>query len=180
MEVNRPVEKWKCVGASVRGTSHINSGLPCQDFSEWRAGLFGEERVLLVGIADGAGSAECSEEGSRLVVKTILTEAGRHTGSLAKIDREHAEQWLEATRRRLQLEAESHGGILADYASTMLLAILGDKRSIFVQLGDGGWVVEADRGHEAATWPTTGEYANQTIFVTSPSGVEEMQFVVFD
>ena len=142
--------------------------------------MLGEERVLLVGIADGAGSAARSEEGSRLVVETVLLEAGRHSGPLTEIDREHAERWLEAARHRLERQVEEQGGELGDYASTVLLAILGEERSVFVQLGDGGWVVEADRGHEAATWPTTGEYANQTIFLTSPAGIEQMQFVTFD
>ena len=167
---------WNCVGASVRGTSHQQTGKPCQDHCAWQAGELGGERVLLISIADGAGSAARSEAGSRLVVETLLHEASHHDGPLAGINAGDAARWLMRTRMRIEAAALEHGCGPEAFAATALLAILGEDRAMFMQLGDGGWVLEDLAGFRAATWPQTGEYANVTVFVTSAGAQEQVQF----
>ena len=52
---------WQVLGASVPGAGHVRGGQDCQDAHRWRALPGG---VLVVAVADGAGSAPRSELGS--------------------------------------------------------------------------------------------------------------------
>jgi hypothetical protein len=86
------------------------------------------------------------------------------------VDRSVATTWLEVVRSALGAEAETHAIDLRQLAATLLIAVVGDDRSIFVQIGDGALVTscstsEADVA-EAVFWPQNGEYANTTYFVT--------------
>jgi len=60
---------WQVIGAAVQGLSHQKQGLPCQDALEFRCLPDG---VLLVALADGAGSATRSEVGARAAVQVAL------------------------------------------------------------------------------------------------------------
>jgi serine/threonine protein phosphatase PrpC len=62
---------WRIVGASVRGASHVRSGLPNQDAIRWLPES-GDSLPLVLAVSDGHGSAKCfrSDEGSRLAVET--------------------------------------------------------------------------------------------------------------
>ncbi|MBE7157788.1 MAG: protein phosphatase 2C domain-containing protein [Rhodospirillales bacterium] len=171
---------WHCVGASVLGTSHRQTGKPCQDYCSWQFATLGEEAVAIIALADGAGSAARSEEGSRLVVETLLHEASRYEGSPKQITDDDAAEWLHNVRRTIEAHAIEEGCAVDAFHATALLAVLGEMRSVFVQVGDGGWVVEDKEGFRAATWPQTGEYANVTVFVTSDDALAKMQFVVID
>src|SRR5690348_164905 len=63
---------WRVVGASVAGTSHTATGMRCQDFHATDVLVRGEHEVLLVGMADGAGSAAASYHGAATAVKAAL------------------------------------------------------------------------------------------------------------
>ena len=171
---------WHCVGASVRGTSHQQTAKPCQDYCSWRFAKLGDEEVVLIALADGAGSADRSEEGSRLVVETLLYEVSRYDGPSGQITASDAVLWLQKVRATIQAYADEQNCGVEAFHATALLAVLGGTRSVFVQVGDGGWVVEDDNGFQAVTWPQTGEYANVTVFVTSNHALEQMQFRVID
>jgi hypothetical protein len=171
---------WNCVGVSVRGTSHEQTGKPCQDYCGWQSGELAGERVLLIAIADGAGSAARSQEGSQIVVETLLFHASRYTGTLANLCRDDAIGWLKIAQERVQAVAADSSSTPGAFAATALLAIMGENSAVFVQIGDGAWVAENAAGLTAATWPQTGEYANVTIFVTSADALDKAQFVVVD
>ncbi len=63
--------EWRIVGASVRGASHLRSGLPNQDAIRWLPES-GDSLPLVLAVSDGHGSAKCfrSDVGSRLAVET--------------------------------------------------------------------------------------------------------------
>ena len=62
---------WKLVFGSVQGTSHLQSGLPCQDYCTGTiAGT-----TLIAACADGAGSAELSQLGSKAAVDRFMEVA---------------------------------------------------------------------------------------------------------
>jgi serine/threonine protein phosphatase PrpC len=65
---------WRVIGCSVRGASHIRSGLPNQDEVGWQQ-YSGSLRSLIVAASDGHGSAKYfrSHIGSRLAVEVALT-----------------------------------------------------------------------------------------------------------
>ncbi|RPJ52463.1 MAG: protein phosphatase 2C domain-containing protein [Chloroflexi bacterium] len=60
---------WQVVGAVVRGVSHERLGMPCQDAQDYRLLPGG---ILLVALADGAGSAAFSDQGARAAVNEAL------------------------------------------------------------------------------------------------------------
>jgi hypothetical protein len=55
-----------------------------------------------------------------------------------------------------------------DFASTFAGAVIGGDGGAFLQVGDGGMVVRAagTAEYEPVFWPQSGEYANETFFVT--------------
>ncbi len=60
-----PASAWRVVGASVAGTGHVRSGLPCQDAHAFRVLPDG---TLVAAVADGAGSAARAAEAAAAAV----------------------------------------------------------------------------------------------------------------
>jgi hypothetical protein len=57
-----------------------------------------------------------------------------------------------------------------------LFAVIGEFTSFFAQVGDGGWVVKKDEEYFAPTWPSGGEYVNETTFLTSANWEASLTF----
>src|SRR5260221_11825544 len=169
---------WRAIGSSVIGTSHQKLRTPCQDFCDYYSCFLGSERVLLIGIADGAGSASASDVGSLEAVQHVLKNITHSGLSLIEIDEHVAANWLLSARGRLEEVAHDRNLPVREFACSMLVGILGQSCSIFVQVGDGAWIAQNNSSYTAVTWPSGGEYANQTTFITSPNWREVMQFVV--
>lgn len=73
---NAPVHyDWRIIGQSVRGASHLRSGLPNQDAIGWDP-QSGSGSELIVAVSDGHGSAKYfrSDIGSMFAVKAALSE----------------------------------------------------------------------------------------------------------
>lgn len=162
---------WKLVYGSVRGTSHLRTGQPCQDYGEARLVEAGPGPALLVACADGAGSAELSDVGARLAVETFLERAAEALA--AGVEPDAADEaaltsWATAARIRVEAEAEARGVAARQLACTLLAAVVGPASSSFVQVGDGVIVFDGPDGYEFAFWPDAGEYANTTRFLTDP------------
>jgi hypothetical protein len=66
-----PAWRWAVIQESVRGASHLRSGLPNQDAITYRAGTDGEPPIVLA-VSDGHGSPKTfrSDIGARLAVET--------------------------------------------------------------------------------------------------------------
>ena len=150
---------WKLVDGYVRGTSHVQTGQPCQDYC---AGTTTGETAIAV-CSDGAGSAEYSHVGSKAAVEQFLDEMTQ----LESIPtREQMVSWVDAARERVLHEAESQAATPRQLACTFLAAIVGDEWAAFAQIGDGVIVFDGPDGYELAFWPDNGEYANTTRFLT--------------
>src|SRR3954470_6371756 len=82
--------RWKAIGKAVRGTSHLQSGKPCEDALQYAvvtSPLNGE--VLVCCVSDGAGSAKYAAEVSSLVTtKTVdyLSEQIMNSNELTEGD----------------------------------------------------------------------------------------------
>lgn len=152
---------WKLVYGSVRGTSHVQAGQPCQDHCA--GSIVGT--TVVAACSDGAGSAELSHEGSRCAVERFLEEAVRSLGEDAP-ERETIETWVDAARDRVLEESSALGVPPRQLACTLLGAVAGDGWTACVQIGDGVIVFDGDGGYELAFWPDNGEYANTTRFLT--------------
>mgnify|MGYP001041622825 CR=1 FL=1 len=150
---------WKLVYGSVQGTSHVESGKPCQDYC---AGS-GEGAILVAACSDGAGSAELSHLGSRRAVLRFVEEAAKLEGVP---EREAVEAWVSRARESVLEEAEAQGAPPRQLACTFLAALVGEDWAAFVQIGDGVIVFDGEAGYDLAFWPDNGEYANTTRFLT--------------
>lgn len=149
---------WKVVYGSVPGTSHVLSGFPCQDYCTGK--VVGMN--LIVACADGAGSAELSQFGSKVAVDRFLEVA---TCNVAP-SKEQLEAWVDVARQRLIDEATAKGVTPRQLACTFLAALVGDGWAAFVQVGDGIIVFDGPEGYNLAFWPNNGEYANTTRFLS--------------
>ena len=149
---------WKIVFGSVQGTSHVQSGKPCQDYCA--GSVVGT--TVVAACADGAGSAELSHLGSKAAVERFMEVATFETAPT----REQMESWVDAARARVLEEAAANETTPRELACTFLAALVSETWAAFAQIGDGVIVFDGPEGYELAFWPDNGEYANTTRFLT--------------
>ena len=166
---------WRLVFGSVRGTSHVQSGRPCQDYCAGT--VIGSGAVAAC--ADGAGSAELShwDRSRRLNDSWRKRRAPRLKPAPT---REVIEAWVDAARARVLQEAESQGTTPRQLACTLLAALVGETWTAFLQIGDGVIVFDGGEGYELAFWPDNGEYANTTRFLTEDDYRKHLRIEIID
>ena len=166
--------------ASVTGTSHHRSGLPCQDSSSYSIA----DEVLIAAVADGAGSAAMSDVGSALAAETSVNVAERllreyhdhsphpvHETCLKRV----VAGAVEEARRELHEESQRREVEVRQLATTLLLAVHTRDILAAAQIGDGAMVVSDGSGAYATfITPQSGEYANQTNFLTSTDAMSKL------
>ena len=165
--------RWRVIRASVQGTSHIKTGQPCQDSSS--VATDAPDGMLVAAVADGAGSAALSADGSRIAADAATQTAARlmrlhvqptYEGALKEI----LQEAVRAARNALEAEAHKRESPLRDFATTLILAICAPQITGAAQIGDGAAVSAGDRESDEYTLfsaPQRGEYANTTNFITS-------------
>jgi hypothetical protein len=171
---------WKLVCQSVQGTSHQRSDLPCQDYCTAASVVLPEGAALVLVCADGAGSAEHSDVGSRVACETLLSTIGQwlhDQGVLPLVLESQATEWVRPVHEALVAEAERLEVEPRQLACTLLFAVLGAEGAAFGQIGDGAIVARRGDGYEHLLWPRAGEYANTTYFVTDPKFAENLECV---
>lgn len=180
---------YVAVGASKRGRSHAHKGTHRDDHilienidEDW----------MLMAVADGAGSAEVSREGSRLACEATAAEIKeRWAAQKATIERlisglekntavDQQEMHncfynvigggLYAARNAINKSAEAQGLRPRDYYTTLLLTLVRPwEGGIFVcQYGVGDGAIALHRAGEMAVLlntPDGGEFAGQTRFL---------------
>jgi hypothetical protein len=174
------VSPWRVAMASSIGSSHIAAAQPCQD-AHYHAEASGPdgERVMVLAVSDGAGSAALAEVGAALVCETFARLVAAYVaqgGKVEAIARPLVERWIAGVVYRLELQAKETGGSLDDYACTLLAAVVADREAVFVQIGDGAMVLSTGAGWRHVFWPQHGEFANTTNFVTSAHRLQAMEF----
>jgi Protein phosphatase 2C len=183
---------WKAIRHSSIGTSHQRTGLPCQDYSSFTI----VEDILIGAVADGAGSAKYSNIGSQLAVDTTLnylqrriqnTEGEFSDFSTNPFHKEKAREIFTETLQkvvsRFKKETETeHKYILKDLSCTLLVFIATPCWMAAMQVGDGFIVMRSsdDSNYHLIFSPAKGEYANETVFVTSPTVFQELQIDVIE
>ena len=169
-------------GASVAGTSHLQRGIERQDRAFHRV----EAGFAIAAVSDGAGSARNSALGATVTTTRAVTSAAWRLLDLAAPptvgDLEAAlEESAASARQSLEELACQTGEALGAYANTLLLAIQTENLLGAAQVGDGGIVISNERGgFECFTSPQRGEYANQTTFITTRDGLEQLEVKVVE
>ncbi len=177
MDTAHRASSWHVIRASVQGTSHAKTGQPCQDSSS--VGVGAPDGVLVAAVADGAGSAELSADGSRIAACAAARRAVRlmrlhvqpiYEGVLEEILKEA----VRSAREALEAEAHRQKKSLREFATTLIIAICAPEITGAAQIGDGAMVTagdgisaDEDDGYTLFSAPQRGEYANTTNFITS-------------
>ena len=169
---------WRYVGASIPGVAHLADDREGQD--AWAAQWLDRAAVLVLAVADGAGSAAASRMGAELACQTVLKECA------VWLAEPLAEDWtpavafrlLERVQIALAEQAEQTRQPIRELACTLLGAVLAADRALFLQVGDGVMVIGTDDGYRPVFWPQGGEYPNETHFVTDPTAAARLECVI--
>ena len=145
---------WRAAAVSEVGGSHIQTGVPCQDAS----GLSVFPNALIGCVADGAGSARYSDEGSLAAVAAFLEVSADliHRG----YDPEQVVR--DAFREARRAVSEIAGSESREFATTLLGLVATKNHVAAGQIGDGAIIIDGGIALESHA----GEYANETSFIT--------------
>jgi Protein phosphatase 2C len=167
---------WRVFGASVRGKSHLDKGLPCQDAHAQAVAC----DTLVAIVCDGAGSARHSEQGAQFVAtQTVLALAERLRlgASLHDLQAGALKATLVQIRAALDELASAAGASLDDYATTVVGVVMGPDDGFFFHLGDGLGVAQLADGNQLISLPANGEYANETYFLSGERWSEQLRLL---
>lgn len=181
------MDQWITAHASVTGTSHHKSGIPCQDASVIKVNPTGEWVVIVA--SDGAGTAKRAEEGSALVVEIFFNSLLTMTSELAS---RSPGQWIndlvieKVLETRKLLRAKAGSDDISDFNCTLVACLLGPNGGFSIHIGDGaifggrnthikGGNINFDRNDFFISPPENGEYANETYFLTERDWVKHLR-----
>lgn len=165
------LSRWKGTSASFAGRGHLERGLLCQDASS--VSLDGVARIIVV--SDGAGSARHAEHGAigavEATIRTLRTTAPWNEPE------EIRERILAACKMEIAERASALSCNESDLAATLVFVAVAQGVFVAGNLGDG--VVAAFRGQRPKVLlaPVRGEFANETIFLTSRKVSEYFRIV---
>lgn len=143
----------------------------CAD-KQARAGLVEERTVTPAG-----GSRPTNPQPQPELTGTCRPGAltGRGSGQLPAAEAAIRRAFGEA-RTALEREAAGRGGALRDLATTLLVCLATPEWIAAGQIGDGAVVLgEGDGAWRTLTKPASGEYLNETVFVTSDDALDRAQ-----
>ena len=174
--------EWQVIGAAVQGLSHQKQELPCQDALEYRCLPGG---VLLVALADGAGSAICADLGAQAAVQASVDWlAARLENDQPAECCEWAEvvwETFQSARTALEQLAQEQDEPIRSFATTLTCLVATPERLVIGQLGDGAVVAAGEDGDlNTVTTLQRGEYANETNFLTQDQALDLVTIQVID
>lgn len=177
--------EWLNGGASVVGTSHLDTNTPCQDSF---AIEYSEDRNwIAAAVCDGAGSAKNSEVGSQLVAnafakKLIYLSEEFKTKQPGTWINDYIIQQVLIVRDELRKIANSD--TLEDYHTTLVACLVGKTGGFVIHIGDGslvGGVAVQEKNTLVIDYerfisePQNGEYLNETFFITEPNWIKNIR-----
>ena len=173
---------WQVIHALSVGTSHLNSGLACQDAADWRLLPSG---LLAIALADGAGSAPEFETGANLAVTEALISLENAAANDTPDDPNAwalaVQEAFLAARQALEAEAAAAGLPVQAFATTLISLVAAGDGLVLGQIGDGVLVaLTPSGGLHTLTQPQRGQYVNETWFLTMPGALERAYFQVIE
>ncbi len=169
-------DNWTVVGASVIGKGHIASNLPCQDNNKYTS--LGNGWGIAI-VSDGAGSAENSQIGSKLVVERGTIQFEKLIKSMQWMSQEKLPsdaEWAQTSYSTLRavyndmcLFAEKKQLDIKSLSATAIVVIHSPYGILSAHIGDGRCGYRDENGNwKSLMTPHKGDEANQTVFITSP------------
>ncbi|MDR3560792.1 MAG: PP2C family serine/threonine-protein phosphatase [Negativicutes bacterium] len=158
--------RWKIAGCSLAGTTHIRRGRSCEDAVGW----FIHGDLLVIAVADGAGSAAQPSLGSVVAVRGALTTLWNVSVLGNPICSENATEILgntcQTTLNIMCRTAAELGIEPNELASTLIVVVANRTFCAAAHIGDGAVVVEDANGTlTTLTPPTNGEFANEVVLL---------------
>ena len=176
---------WRVAAATAAGSSHVRNNTPNQDAVAYRLIEIGYGQVVAVAVADGAGSASRSGEGSRIAVDTAVETIvdGINRQPAAVFGKGLAESLVRNAIKQAKTETVRYAGArginVRELATTLIVAFADGELFTAAQVGDGAVVAFNINSGAAKTLcdAHTGEHANQTTFITSRSRPQDIASV---
>lgn len=182
MNTSKQIPHWRVVAASVCGTSHLKNKQLCQDAHHWQ---ILPDNILVVAAADGAGSASMGKLGAMVAVETAIENISiKEISGRTLVDDDAVRSLLLeaiiAAKKAVEEEAVACEKQPLDLASTLIIAVATPEVVAVAQIGDGVAVARDAQGNLIAlTMPDSGEYINETVFLTSPTALDAAQLRVW-
>lgn len=157
------MKTWKYASACVCGRSHKKTNIPCQD----RVSGLIEKDIVVVSLADGAGSYLFPEIGAEVVANTVCNILKEDFNDLFRHDEDN-------TKNIILIKLQSYLACTAyvmnidfnELSSTLLFVAVKDNQFIAGHIGDGAIGILNGENVEVLSHPDRGEYANVTYFIT--------------
>jgi hypothetical protein len=108
-------------------------------------------------------------QGASLVARTIALKAyASACDGLQILTDELIWSWVADAQDRVATAAKNRDKVARDFATTMICVVSDGTDTVVAHIGDGCAVVQdaSDRTWRALSWPSHGEYASTTFFVT--------------
>ena len=165
---------WTWAAATCRGTSHVRSNTRRQDAFACTA-IGAERDTFIAVVSDGAGSASMGGEGASVACRTIASHAKAYFAAAQELTiapelptDELVREWMLDARRRIFLAAEKREIKPREFASTIVFVICAESGTLVAHIGDGAIVFKPTDADQwlVASWPSHGEYASTTFFLT--------------
>lgn len=168
--------RWTGASATYRGTSHVKSGLPCQDAASVVCGGL----PVVAAVADGLGSAMLSEAGAKIAVATAIELLTSRFPAFATMTSERiAEVLVAEVISRVDEAVRTSGGERRQFASTLMFVATDGVTLVAGSLGDGVVSRQGPDGRSKVLFrPKRGEHANETFPITSSGAAAQMQVIV--
>jgi hypothetical protein len=140
------------------------------------------EDLLIVAVADGAGSAPSAATGSGVAVAAAVASLHAQLSGWPRLgpgEGRHAVCGAMVTARTaLEQRASREGIAIGDLATTLLLAVVSADELVVAAIGDGAVIGRDAAGQLSSVAPVErGEYVNETVFVTSDGWSEALRLV---
>lgn len=142
-----------------------------------------EDAYVIAIAADGAGSAASADEGAKFICEDLCDRLASRLSidALQALSETDFKQIADDARAALIQYARSLDAAPRNYACTLLAAVLSERFSAFIQIGDGA-IIYSDcddpEGWSWIFWPQRGEYANSTHFITDDDALANIQIAV--
>lgn len=176
------MHKWIIIGSSVTGKKNIQNDIPCQDSSRYAAI---SDKWNIIVVADGAGSLANSHLGSDFITAGIIRLFQKQSNVLDKINPENWEKTIISILKEVNQNLLDYSkSIEIPYKSlgaTCIISLFSDNELYVAHIGDGRAGYKAkDKEWEPSITPFQGEYAGETIFITSDIWDDPSKYIKTD
>ncbi len=163
----------KLYGASVQGSSHIQTETPCHDSHAYR--MLKNDLGVVAAVSDGMGSAKRAELGSTLAANYIVDYIEKNIDlsmddeDIILLIKEGYVEVLDA----LHMEASAFDLNVKDLNATLLVFLSIGDRQFYGQVGDCSLIGKNDDGYLVLAKQQRGEYANATFSICNDTSIEQ-------